>query len=532
SMLSINANGDFTYDPNGAFDSLPAGQTATDTFTYTIDDGRGQANSTDSATVTITITGGTDNRPPNVTNGSLTAVEGSTDNPVGLSAPSDPDDDPLTISVSGLPALGTVRLSGGEQLSIGQTLSGQQLSSLLYDAPSSWNGSDDPGVFRFDVSDGVNAPVAGTVLVNLVQSGSAIVVSNASELSDALASATGGELILLEDGNYGPLTIEDRSFSSKITIRAQNEREAVFDRISLRNSNNIRVEGVVSTAPSGSHTDTSNRIVHIDGSQNIDFVNSEVYSIPGFDRNNPSYTQMGVNFGVQVESSVDILLDNNFVHDVRRGFWGNGNNLTFRGNVVDWVRDDGFKNSGINGGLFENNTGPRYFNKGPGDHADFIQFQGTAANSDLVFRGNVVIPYVAATYQGIFLDDAVSFTNVLFEDNIIVNALGRGISVSNGTNITARYNTLITIPDYGHKASFISGATVSEHNITSHVDSQPGQTGTNYLMSWDEPSSSKHYDEFYASIGNGLGLTIQDLIPVAGSPAESAGAFKRINQLL
>ena len=33
------------------------GQTATDTFSYTIDDGRGQPNSTDTATVTVTING-------------------------------------------------------------------------------------------------------------------------------------------------------------------------------------------------------------------------------------------------------------------------------------------------------------------------------------------------------------------------------------------------------------------------------------------------------------------------------------------
>src|SRR5262249_45847692 len=47
-------DGTFTYDPNGAFDSLGAGQTATDTFTYTVDDGHGGMST---ATATITITG-------------------------------------------------------------------------------------------------------------------------------------------------------------------------------------------------------------------------------------------------------------------------------------------------------------------------------------------------------------------------------------------------------------------------------------------------------------------------------------------
>ncbi len=52
--LTVGALGDLIYDPNGAFDYLATGQTATDSFTYQIDDGNG---GTDTATVNITITG-------------------------------------------------------------------------------------------------------------------------------------------------------------------------------------------------------------------------------------------------------------------------------------------------------------------------------------------------------------------------------------------------------------------------------------------------------------------------------------------
>ena len=53
-LLTVNANGDFTYDPNGAFDHLPApGSGASnlsviDTFTYTVNP---------TANVTVTVTG-------------------------------------------------------------------------------------------------------------------------------------------------------------------------------------------------------------------------------------------------------------------------------------------------------------------------------------------------------------------------------------------------------------------------------------------------------------------------------------------
>ncbi|PZU07238.1 Calx-beta domain-containing protein [Sphingomonas sp.] len=48
--LTIGANGAFTYDPNGVFSYLTAGETATDSFTYTLNNGS-------TATVTVTITG-------------------------------------------------------------------------------------------------------------------------------------------------------------------------------------------------------------------------------------------------------------------------------------------------------------------------------------------------------------------------------------------------------------------------------------------------------------------------------------------
>jgi VCBS repeat-containing protein len=59
--LILNANGTFSYDPNHAFDSVPLGATATDTFNYTITGGS-------TAIDTITITG-VDHAPVITSNG-------------------------------------------------------------------------------------------------------------------------------------------------------------------------------------------------------------------------------------------------------------------------------------------------------------------------------------------------------------------------------------------------------------------------------------------------------------------------------
>lgn len=60
--LVSQVNGEIFYEPNGQFDHLEAGETATDRFTYTITDGTGK---TDTATVDITIKGFTENSNEN-----------------------------------------------------------------------------------------------------------------------------------------------------------------------------------------------------------------------------------------------------------------------------------------------------------------------------------------------------------------------------------------------------------------------------------------------------------------------------------
>jgi large repetitive protein len=53
-LLLLNADGSFAYDPNGQFDELGPGDSAQDSFTYTVADGQGGS---DTATVTLTING-------------------------------------------------------------------------------------------------------------------------------------------------------------------------------------------------------------------------------------------------------------------------------------------------------------------------------------------------------------------------------------------------------------------------------------------------------------------------------------------
>ncbi|MCK0122749.1 Ig-like domain-containing protein [Loktanella sp. F6476L] len=92
-LVTINADGTASFDPNGDFDDLGAGETADTTVTYTVTDENG---ATDSTTVTVTVTG-TNDGPTAVADTFETNEDDVTDLGNVLDNDSDPDGDPLTV---------------------------------------------------------------------------------------------------------------------------------------------------------------------------------------------------------------------------------------------------------------------------------------------------------------------------------------------------------------------------------------------------------------------------------------------------
>ncbi|HEY7810719.1 MAG TPA: Ig-like domain-containing protein [Allosphingosinicella sp.] len=96
--VTVSATGQVHYDAGQIFASLNAGQTATDTFTYTIRDAAGL---TSTATATVTITGVTQNAAPTAGADQVTVAEnaGATDITATLLAnDSDPEGQALVVS--------------------------------------------------------------------------------------------------------------------------------------------------------------------------------------------------------------------------------------------------------------------------------------------------------------------------------------------------------------------------------------------------------------------------------------------------
>ncbi|PNQ96569.1 hypothetical protein C1S70_23285, partial (plasmid) [Azospirillum argentinense] len=148
--LTLSADGGYSFDPAGGYGTLLFGQTRQETVSYTVTD---QAGATSTATLTITVRGV--NTAPAVQEAKHVAIDQNSSR-VGLSIdkPVDPEGDPLTITVTGLPTVGALQRYDGTALAIGDTLTPDQLAAVIYTPPFGATGV--VGSFSYAVSDGTH----------------------------------------------------------------------------------------------------------------------------------------------------------------------------------------------------------------------------------------------------------------------------------------------------------------------------------------------------------------------------------------
>lgn len=158
--LNDLGNGDFQYDPAGRFNSLAVGETATDSFSYTITDGRGRS---DTATVTILINGVNDTPVAGNDSGVsfTTAFETSFTTPSVLGNDTDPDasDSLSVLSVDSQSLSGTLVNNGDGTFFYTPEVGFSGVDSFTYTV-SDGNGGQDTGVVSITVGNPNSAPSA------------------------------------------------------------------------------------------------------------------------------------------------------------------------------------------------------------------------------------------------------------------------------------------------------------------------------------------------------------------------------------
>jgi len=216
-LLTLNGDGTFDYDPNGQFEALAVGESATDTFTYTVDDGNG---GTDTATVTVTIDGANDG--PDARDDTLTTNE---DAPVtaadllannGFGVDRDVDGDSLTISaVNGSAAdVGTpITLASGALLTVGANGSTDYDPNGQFEALAVGESATD--TFTYTIDDGNGGTDTATVSV-IVTGVNDVPVAEDDSAAVAVDVVLDGD-VLADNGN-GP--DRDPDASDVVTVTA------------------------------------------------------------------------------------------------------------------------------------------------------------------------------------------------------------------------------------------------------------------------------------------------------------------------
>lgn len=354
---------------------------------------------------------------------------------------------------------------------------------------------------------------------------SEINVSNSAQLKSALSAAKAGDTIVLESGNYGEVDLKGYDFKDYVTLKsADSQDRAVFDDIQIEDSSYLRLDDI--------HVDSNGARagIWISSSHHIDVINSEVN---GPIRNSPPIDKVG--FGIEVrEGSHHINLEGNYVHHVLNGIVNFGtDDFELVGNTVNYVGADAYKFAGVDGGLIKNNFGPTHFYPTDDAHADFMQFQGDPS-SNLVIEGNVLLLQNRFDMQGIFFGGTGGHNNLLITDNIVYTQMANGISINegNGNTITITHNTLINaLSDVGPVTRINApSASNSQYNIVSQKKGEIA--GNNIEVQHRDPKADFHFSDLFVNAHRSQGISLEDLLPVEGSLAETYGAIDRLTELL
>lgn len=184
-LVTLNEDGTFAYDPNGAFIGLGLNQSATDSFTYTAEDGAG-AQST--ATVTLTLQGQNED-PVAQDDDAATDAETALSNIVLLTNDTDPDvtDTLSVVSIETATTIGQVTLN--------------QDGTVNYDPNGAFSGliADQTATDRFTytVSDGNGGTNVATVAILITGLNDAPIAQD--DAASTTAETALGAILVLEN---------------------------------------------------------------------------------------------------------------------------------------------------------------------------------------------------------------------------------------------------------------------------------------------------------------------------------------------
>lgn len=263
-----------------------------------------------------------------------------------------------------------------------------------------------------------------------------IQVSNATELKKALAGYSGDTTIILKGGDYGSVLISNAGKAGDLKIVADKGTNPVMT-LTVRDAHNVAFEGITFN-PTG---ELYGNAVHVRESTSISFINNEFAGV------DPTYKDSSR--GLYVKNSSDILVKDNFVHDLVRGtLFTNVDNLKVSGNDYTDMRIDAMNFAAVKNVEIAYNTATNFHGQ-PGDHPDFIQFYTTGTtrpSSNILIHDNTATRGIGSGAQGIFMgnENGIPYENVVIKNNYLASDFPNGIVVERGIGIVVKDNVALS----------------------------------------------------------------------------------------
>ena len=347
--------------------------------------------------------------------------------------------------------------------------------------------------------------------------------STAGELTTALNASAANDIVELQTGNFGSVTITNSYAAPGVIIRGGAGQDPTLSRMSFVGADYITVEGleIISSVQADGSTGGP---VSVDGT-------SSYIIFDGCTAKGPSAANYLGGYCVNFQSGSDHCeFKNGILGQLRIGLVCiTATNVYFGYNVFLNVGEDAIKGFGDNFTVEYNHFPNSYFG-GVGDHPDGIQCNNSVNGG---YIGYNIMAGANSGIQCIFFGGGPAgqdHSNIIIEHNICFGQLNLGIAVKSGLGHTSsgviiRNNTVGFLRATNKKATYITwpGATV-QYCAQMHSNNEGLSNGVMLAMEEDFPDGPYGINKYYNNIRRDVGYQLlpADFAPVGGSLVDPA----------
>jgi hypothetical protein len=326
--------------------------------------------------------------------------------------------------------------------------------------------------------------------------------------SSILNSAAAGEVIYLNSGSYGAVSISNRKYAQFLTIKAGSGQTPVLSSLSVASSSHIAFSGLTINANGVRSKSPGGILVNLASSNNIVFENNIVESTAGAfpwkaETTNETLIDASIAPSDGVNASQDdcLALDSNQIKNVFNGIYvggdqigTDGQNYMVANNTIDHFAGDGIDHSATNIIIQGNHiTNGLDICALACIHNDAIQGWNWGnrlgiTNKNVVIDSNYIqsqtvtsLPLASTDLHGIAIFDGF-WQNVSITNNVVLTSSNSGITIAGVNGLHIINNSVMDIPLNGVSQSQMYWMYSGMTWITAGGTTHEGGTTTNVIV--------------------------------------------------